>query len=66
MPTLGNPANWDRSENPRRKFLTQEIRMLKEKAMTQFIYATNPGQRYKAPLEMRQFIDQQKLTGGNQ
>jgi hypothetical protein len=66
MPTLDNPANWDRSENPRRKFLTQEIRMLKEKAMTQFIYATNPGQRYKAPLEMRQFIDQRKLTGGAQ
>ena len=66
MPTFSNPANWDRSENPRRKYLVDEIRVLKDKAITQFIQGTNPGQKYKLPEDAKQYIEQRQMTGGAQ
>jgi len=54
--TPENQANWERDENPRREYLMQLRNKLLGKAREQFIKGDLPGQRYKAPAEMKQFI----------
>lgn len=60
MPALlgeNSYADWDRTNNARRTYLADEVRKLMEKAKDQFVYATNPGQRYKLPAEMLEYVE---------
>ena len=59
-------ADWDRDNNMRRSILSDYVRTLISNAKEQFLMGTNPGQRYKMPEEMKQFILQQRVTGGAQ
>jgi hypothetical protein len=57
-------ADWDRDNNMRRSILSDYVRTLISDAKEKFLMGTNPGQRYKMPEEMKQFILQQRVTGG--
>jgi hypothetical protein len=50
----------------RRSILSDYVRTLISNAKEQFLMGTNSGQRYKMPEEMKQFILQQRVTGGAQ
>jgi hypothetical protein len=59
-------ADWDRDNNMRRTLLSNYVRTLIDNAKEQFLMGNIPGQRYKMPEEMKQFILQQRMTGGAQ
>lgn len=59
-------ADWDRDNNMRRTLLSDYVRTLVDIAKHEFLMGTNPGQRYKMPEDMKQFILQQRQTGGAQ
>jgi hypothetical protein len=58
-----NP-NWDREQNMRRVILKGEVDRLISIAKEQFLMGDLPGQRYKAPEEMKQRVIQNRLAGG--
>jgi len=59
-------ADWDRDNNMRRTILSDYVRTLVDIAKEEFLMGTNPGQRYKMPEDMKQFILNQRQTGGAQ
>lgn len=59
-------ADWDRDNNMRRTILSNYVRTLVDIAKEEFLMGTNPGQRYKMPEDMKQFILNQRQTGGVQ
>ncbi len=59
-------ADWDRDNNMRRTLLSDYVRTLVDIAKEEFLMGTIPGQRYKMPEDMKQFILQQRQTGGAQ
>ena len=63
---LVQDANWDREDNMRRVILQNEVDKLKGIAKEQFLKGDLPGQRYKAPPEMKQMILNNRMTGGPQ
>lgn len=59
-------ADWDRDNNMRRTILSNYVRTLVDIAKEEFLMGTIPGQRYKMPEDMKQFILKQRQTGGAQ
>jgi hypothetical protein len=63
---LVQDANWNREDNMRSVILKNEVSKLIGIAKEQFLMGELPGQRYKAPPEMKQMILNNRLTGGPQ
>lgn len=63
---LVQDPNWNREDNMRRVILKNEVDKLISIAKEQFLMGDLPGQRYKAPAEMKQLVLQNRLTGGAQ
>jgi len=63
---LVQDPNWGREDNMRRVILKNEVDKLISIAKEQFLMGDLPGQRYKAPAEMKQLVLQNRLTGGAQ
>ena len=63
---LVQDANWNREDNMRRVILKNEVDKLIGIAKEQFLMGDLPGQRYKAPPEMKQMILTNRMTGGPQ
>lgn len=63
---LVQDANWNREDNLRRVILKNEVDKLISIAKEQFLMGDLPGQRYKAPPEMKQMILTNRMTGGPQ
>ena len=63
---LVQDANWNREDNMRRVILKNEVDKLIGIAKEQFLMGDLPGQRYKAPPEMKQMILTNRMTGGLQ
>ena len=63
---LVQDANWNREDNMRSVILKNEVSKLIGDAKELFLMGTLPGQRYKAPPEMKQMILNNRLTGGPQ
>jgi hypothetical protein len=63
---LVQDPNWGREDNMRRVILKNEVDKLISIAKEQFLMGDLPGQRYKAPAEMKQLVLQNRLTGGPQ
>jgi hypothetical protein len=63
---LVQDPNWGREDNMRRVILKNEVDKLTSIAKEQFLMGDLPGQRYKAPAEMKQLVLQNRLTGGAQ
>lgn len=63
---LVQDPNWNREDNMRRVILKNETDRLISIAKEQFLMGNLPGQRYKAPPEMKQMILNNRLTGGPQ
>ena len=61
---LVEDPNWNREDNMRRVILKNETDRLISIAKEQFLMGNIPGQRYKAPPEMKQMILNNRLTGG--
>ena len=55
-PPGATPPNWDRSKNERRTYLSNYVRTLIQKAKEDFMLGDYPGQRYKAPEDLKQAI----------
>ena len=63
---LVQDANWNREDSIRRTILQNAIdKIVKTIAKEQFLMGDLPGQRYKAPPEMKQMILNNRLTGGS-
>ena len=62
---LVQDANWNREDNMRSVILKNEVSKLIGIAKEQFLMGDLPGQRYKAPPEMKQMILNNRLTGGS-
>lgn len=62
---LVQDPNWNREDNMRRVILKNETDRLISIAKEQFLMGNLPGQRYKAPPEMKQMIFNNRLTGGS-
>ena len=63
---LVQDANWNREDNMRSVILKNEVSKLIGIAKEQFLMGDLPGQRYKAPPEMKQMILTNRMTGGPQ
>jgi len=63
---LVQDANWNREDNMRSVILKNEVDKLISIAKEQFLMGDLPGQRYKAPPEMKQMVLNNRLTGGPQ
>ena len=63
---LVQDPNWGREDNMRRVILKNEVDKLISIAKEQFLMGDLPGQRYKAPAEMKQLVLNNRLTGGAQ
>lgn len=63
---LVQDANWNREENMRRIILQNEVSRLIGIAKEQFLMGDFPGQRYKAPPEMKQLVLNNRATGRSQ
>ena len=63
---LVQDANWNREDNMRRVILQNEVSKLIGIAKEQFLMGDLPGQRYKAPPEMKQLVLNNRATGGPQ
>ena len=61
---LVEDPNWNREDNMRRVILKNETDRLISIAKEQFLMGNIPGQRYKAPPEMKQMILNNRSTGG--
>jgi len=61
---LVQDANWNREDNVRSVILKNEVSKLIGIAKEQFLMGDLPGQRYKAPPEMKQMILTNRMTGG--
>ena len=61
---LVQDANWNREDNMRSVILKNEVSKLIGIAKEQFLMGDLPGQRYKAPPEMKQMILTNRMTGG--
>ena len=57
-------ADWDRDNNMRRALLKDYVDTLISIGKEQFLNGDRPGQKYKAPEEMKQLVLQNRLTGG--
>ena len=52
--------NWDRENNSRRAMLMKEVRALYSGAKEKFLQGDQPNQRFKAPENLKQYINTQR------